>query len=151
MEAEIRKQPPKRQPGAGAVEFARTFIEGLTERESKPIINRLLIGEFTADNRVKRCAYCDFFWKDGSLRNTRRTCCADCKIAAKTLQKRAQRASYVLLHPDLQQPKKRKLADDYINWVEYPFWLEENSMVSVGWKYEVPHSNDVLDARSVVF
>jgi len=147
MEApkETRKEPPKRQPGVGAVEFAQTFIKGLTESESQPILDRLLIGEFTADNRIKRCAYCNYYWKDGSLRNTRRTCCADCKIAAKTLQKRAQRAAYE------QQPKKRKLADDYIHWMEYPFWLEENSMVSIGWKYEVPHSNDVLDAMSVVF
>lgn len=133
-----------REPGAGAIDFTKQFTEGLTRDQATPIITALLKGELhdPTDKRVKRCDYCGYYWRDDSLRNTRRTCSARCKTGIKTLQKRQQRADAALLNP---KPKKRTLMDDYIWWLEYPFWVDEYSMVKIGWKYEKPTGDALMD------
>ncbi|AST93264.1 hypothetical protein BC6307_19375 [Sutcliffiella cohnii] len=126
-----------KEPGTGAIEYAKQFTEGLTLEQSAPIIAQLLRGELhdATDRRIKRCDYCGYYWRDDSLRNTKRTCCEDCKRSLKTMQRRQQRADKELLNP---KPRKRTLMDDYIWWLEYPFWINEYSMIKIGWKYEVP-------------
>jgi hypothetical protein len=135
-----------KNPGAGAVEFARKYVKMLTREEAKPIIERLCRGELhnSADKRVKRCAYCGYYWRDESLRNTRKTCSDECKRGIKTLQKREQRAQKELLNPGMKQ-KKSRIIDDYIWWIEYPFWLNEYSLIKYGWKYEKPTGLSVID------
>jgi hypothetical protein len=46
-----------KQPGEGAVEFAQTFTEELTQYEAMPVIKQLIRGELhdQADKRIKRC------------------------------------------------------------------------------------------------
>lgn len=133
-----------RNPGAGAVEFAAEFTAGFDRQESAPVISALLRGELhdPADKRIKRCDHCGYYWRDDSLRNTKRTCSNECKTGVKTLQRRQQRADAALLNP---KPRKHTLMDDYIWWLEYPFWIHEYSMIKIGWKFERPSGVALMD------
>lgn len=129
-----------KQPGEGAIEFAQSFTGELTIYEAMPVIKRLMSGELhdTTDKRIKRCNYCGYWWRDDSLRNTKRTCSDDCKRILKTLQRRQQRADKALLNPKPKKETKRETY--YIHWLEYPFWLNEYEMLKQSWKYENPYS-----------
>lgn len=133
-----------RNPGAGAIEYAKQFTEGLSREEASSVMTSLLKGELNdpADNRVKCCDYCGYYWRDDSMRNTKRTCSDDCKTGIKTMQKRQQRADAELINP---KPRKHTLMDDYIWWLEYPFWIHEYSMIKIGWKFEKPSGLAVMD------
>lgn len=127
-----------REPGKGAIEFAAGYVAELSREEALAVIARLLKGEIhdSSDKRVKRCDYCGYWWRDKSLRNTKRTCCDKCKCGIKTLQRRDQRARADLLNPKKQAPKENK----YIYWLEYPFWVPEYDMLKQSWKYEAPYA-----------
>lgn len=133
-----------RDYGKGAIEFALQFIEGLSMAEALPVLQALNNGELhdRSDKRIKRCDYCERLWRDDSLRNTKRTCSDECKRDIKTMQRRDQRANDALLNP---KPRKRTLMDDYIWWLEYPFWIQEYSMIKIGWKYERPSGVALMD------
>lgn len=136
-----------REPiGIGAIEYANQFTEGLTFEETAEIMHTLLNGELndSTDKRVKRCDYCGYWWRDDSLRNTKRTCCDDCKRRLKTMQRRQERADKELLNPN-PKPRKHRLTDDYVWWVEYPYWINEYSMIKIGWKYEKSMSISKMD------
>lgn len=142
-----------REPGAGAIEFARKYVDGLSHDDALPIIKALLTGEIhdTTDKRVKRCNYCGYWWWDDSLRNTKRTCSDECKRGIKTIQRREQRARQELLNP---KPQKPTLMDDYLWWLEYPFWVNEYSMIKIGWKYEKPmkfSKMDYIEAKNKIY
>ena len=131
-------------PGLGAVEFTTQFTAGLSRQEAAYVVSALLQGELhdPADKRVKRCDHCGYYWRDDSLRNTKRTCSDACKTGIKTMQRRQQRADAELLNP---KPRKRTLMDDYIYWLEYPFWINEYSMIKIGWKFEKPSGIALMD------
>jgi hypothetical protein len=129
-------------PGAGAIEYARRQVSGLSREQAALIMRNLLTGT-SSEKRVKRCAYCGYRWRDESLRNTLRTCSDECKTAAKTLQKRQQRADKALLSGKTK--KKTKKAENYIWWLEYPFWLNEYEMLKNAWKHEVSKDAEFLD------
>lgn len=133
-----------REPGTGAIEFARPYVEGLHREVARVVINDLIVGKLhdVSDKRVKRCDYCGYWWRDDSLRNRKRTCSDECKRNIKTVQRRQQRADAELLNP---KPKKQVLMDDYVHWLEYPYWLNEYSMLKIGWKYSIPKGIEVMD------
>jgi hypothetical protein len=135
-----------RNPGPGAIEYAKQFTEGLSREEASSAMTALLRGELNdpADKRVKCCDYCGYYWRDDSMRNTKRTCSDECKTSIKTMQKQEQRANAALLNPEPKK-KKRTLMDDYIWWLEYPFWVDEYSMIKIGWKFEKPSGLAVMD------
>lgn len=135
-----------REPGAGAIEFTKQYTEGLAMYEAAPVIKQLMKGDLhdQTDKRVKRCDYCGYYWRDDSLRNTKRTCSDECKKNVKTMQRRQQRADKELLDPN-PKPKKHTLMDDYLWWLEYPFWIQEYSMIKVGWKFEKPSGVGLMD------
>lgn len=130
-------------PGAGALAYTQTLTDGLTRERAAAIVGELLASVPT-DRRVKRCDYCGYYFRDDSMRNTKRTCCADCRTGAKTLQRRQQRADKQLVAAKPPR-KKTKRQENYIWWYEYPFWLDEYEMLKQGWKYEVPHSTELMD------
>ena len=133
-----------RQPGGGAIEYAKQLTEGLTREQAAQVVDALLKGELhdRSDKRIKRCQYCAYYWRDDSLHNTRRTCSDDCKRSIKTMQRARQRADAELLNP---KPRKRVLMDDYAYWLEHPYWINEYSMIKIGWKYEKPDGLAVMD------
>jgi hypothetical protein len=142
----IKEQTIYREPGLGALKYTRQCLSGLSREESLAVIEELLRGELNdpSDNRVKRCDYCGYFWRDDSVRNTKKTCCDGCKTGIKTLQRRDQRANKELLNPEKKE-KKHTLMDDYVWWIEYPFWLHEYSMIKIGWKFERPSGIALMD------
>ncbi|WP_423410243.1 hypothetical protein AABM38_10080 [Heyndrickxia sp. MSNUG] len=133
-----------RDYGKGAIEFAQQYINGLSMAEALPVLQALNRGELhdRSDKRIKRCEFCEHLWRDDSLRNTKRTCSNECKTGVKTLQRRQQRADDALLNP---KPRKHTLMDDYIWWLEYPFWIHEYSMIKIGWKFERPSGVALMD------
>ncbi|MGC4378979.1 hypothetical protein WD019_18975 [Fictibacillus sp. Mic-4] len=135
-----------KDPGAGAIEFVRQYTEGLTRTAALPVIDRLLKGELhdQTDKRIKRCDYCGYYWRDESKRNTKKTCSDECKTGIKTMQRREQRARKELLNP-VKKPRKHRLEDDYLWWLEYPFWIQGYSMLKVGWKFEKPTGTAAMD------
>lgn len=139
----MKQQITYREPGAGAIEFTKYFMTGVRELDELTV-KILLEGRLhdQDDKRIKRCDYCGYFWRDPSLRNTRKTCSNECKTGIKTLQRRKQREKQDLLNP---KPRKRRLIDDYVWWLEYPYWQNEDSMIKVGWKFEKPHVAKTID------
>ncbi|MFC0851242.1 hypothetical protein [Halalkalibacter oceani] len=135
-----------REPGEGAITFALEYTKGLTKQEAEPIIASLLKGELheVSDKRVKRCDYCGYWWRDESVRNTKKTCSKECKTGIKTLQRSQQRERKALLNPPSKK-KKRRRADDYVWWLEYPYWLDEDSMLRVTERFEVLSEEAFID------
>ncbi|MBY6087007.1 hypothetical protein [Priestia flexa] len=133
-----------RDPGEGAIKYANQVFEGNSRVEIEMMLSALLKGDLNKaeDKRVKRCDYCNYWFCDDSLRNTCRTCCDDCKISYKTLQRRKQRAEKAFLNP---KPKKETKSDLYLWWLEYPCWANEQAMIEVGWRFEKPMSARKMD------
>jgi hypothetical protein len=128
--------------GAGAREYLQQYFRRSMSREDVQLVVSEIKAIATDDKRVKRCEHCGGYWRDDSLRNTKKTCSDECKTGIKTLQRRKQRERKGLLGPP--KPTKHKLTDDYIDWLEYPYWTNEYSMLKVGWKHDVPHTNKTL-------
>jgi len=129
-------------PGSGAVEYALEYVAGLSREEAEPVVAEIF-HSLPDDNRVKRCRYCKYPWRDKSLRNTSHTCSAECRKAIKTLQRRQQRADKALLEGKAR--KKTRPDENYLYWLEYPFWLDEYEMLKQTWKHEVTHDADLID------
>ncbi|MEK5107220.1 hypothetical protein MHI57_10750 [Cytobacillus sp. FSL K6-0129] len=138
--AETMKIVYREPVGDGAIEFARQFIEGLHREFALIAIKDLNEGNLLdgTDKRVKRCDYCGYWWRDESSRNRKQTCSKECKKNIKTMQRRQQRADLELLNP--KPKKKTRRENNYVWWLEYPFWLNEYEMLKNTWKNEVPHS-----------
>ncbi|NNU88671.1 hypothetical protein ETC04_16435 [Geobacillus sp. MR] len=136
------KKDEYREPGPGAVEFARQYVEGLTREEALPVIKKLLNGELhdPTDKRIKRCAYCGYYYRDKTKPNNSKTCSRECKIDFDTLNRKKKRADQALLNP------KKKSEVHYVWWLEYPFWVNEYEMLKRSWKHEAPYSPNKLAA-----
>ncbi|MBN9653880.1 hypothetical protein J0K78_06345 [Halobacillus sp. GSS1] len=133
------------QPGEGAVEYARQFVGDMGKTpEARETLIKLLNEELPGieDRRVKRCDYCRYLWRDDSLRNNRKSCCEDCRQARRKLQKRKEREREELINP---KPRKRTKKDDYVYWIEYPYWSNEDSMLAEAERYEKPYGVETLD------
>lgn len=128
------------EPGIGAIEYARSLVAGLTREQAAVCLRKE-----PDDQRVKRCDYCRYHWRDTSLRNNKRTCCDECKISLKSTQRRQQRADKELLKGESRRRKKSKIQTSYVWWLEYPFWINEYEMLKYSWKYEVPYGSEILD------
>lgn len=126
-------------PGAGAIAYVLEYVASLARENAMPVVRRLLT-ETSGDKRVKRCGYCGYPWRDGSLRNTKRTCSDECTTGIKTIQRSQQRADKALLSGKVPKLTKQEL--NYYWWFEYPFWLNDYENLKLSWKHEVP--SDVL-------
>ncbi|MEK4801034.1 hypothetical protein MHI02_05675 [Oceanobacillus sp. FSL K6-0118] len=117
-------------PGSGAIQLVNQVIKGMSSAEIFEISLNLLDGSYydSTDKRIKKCDYCGYYWRDDSRNNTKKTCSPECKTAIKSLQKQKQRERKALLEPE-QKPKKRHTTrDDYYDFLEYSYWLSEDSM-----------------------
>ncbi|KQN97594.1 hypothetical protein [Paenibacillus sp. Leaf72] len=132
------------EPGAGAVEFATELVTGMP-REKAALVLKKLLASLPDDKRVKSCGYCQYPFRDDSLRNRKQTCCQQCKTGVKTMQRRQQRADKLLLAGIVPKKKKAKLADNYASGLEYPFWSSEYAMLQLSWKYECPLDIEKID------
>jgi len=130
-----------KNPGTGAIEFARQYVEGLTIKEALPVIERLLKGELhdPADKRIKRCAYCGYYYRDKTRPNNSRTCSRECKIANDTLKRAKKRADAALL-----KPIKKEMYTYYAYWLEYPYYISEHYMLRRAHNHERPFTPEKL-------
>ncbi|MDM5188597.1 hypothetical protein QUF99_15110 [Bacillus sp. DX4.1] len=130
-----------RQPGDGAIEFTEQFTEGLTRERAVHVVKRLLKGKLhdRTDQRIKRCAYCKYYYRDKTRPNNSNTCCRECKIAYDTMNRAKKRST-------VSRPKKETKRDQYyVWWLEYPFWIKEYEMIKKGWKTDAPYSPEKLE------
>lgn len=129
-----------KQPGTGAIEFALQFIGEITKEEALPIIIQLINEELhdATDKRVKRCAYCNYHFRDATRPNNGKTCSRPCKVASDTLTRAMKKADKELLKGE---KKKTKRETFYVSWIEYPFWINEYEMLKHSWKHEVSSDN----------
>jgi len=146
-----------REPGEGAINYAIYIVENyddskLKNREDLLNLMYAIMTQMPPHKRVKRCEYCGYVWYDDSLRNTKKTCSAECKTGIKTLQRRMQRADRALLQRKPRKKTKKEI--NYIWWLEYPFWLDEYEMLKHSWKYEIPKDVEVMtfiDANNQIY
>ncbi|HET7579775.1 MAG TPA: hypothetical protein VFK33_10875 [Bacillales bacterium] len=123
-------KPTYREPGTGAIEFAAEYTEGKTREQAKSIIRRLLAGYLhdMTDKRVKRCSYCGYFYRDKTRNNSSKTCSRECKIDRDTLKRRQKKLDKELLEG--KPSRKKTLREElYADWLEYPFWANEDAMI----------------------
>ncbi|MDA1528486.1 hypothetical protein [Bacillus cereus group sp. TH260-2LC] len=132
-----------RNPGEGAIDFAEHFTSDLKSYEALPIIKQLLKGRLhdKTDKRIKRCAYCGYYYRDKARPNNSKTCCSKCKVDLDTLKRAIIRADKALLNP-----KKAKRDTCHVWWLEYPFYVQEYEMLKHTWKYEAPYSPNKITA-----
>ncbi|MBN9655985.1 hypothetical protein J0K78_17045 [Halobacillus sp. GSS1] len=136
-------QKEYRNPGTGAIEYARTFVEGMEMEDSLSVIISLMKDELhdTEDKRIKRCGYCGYPYRDHTRPNNSKTCSKECKVASDTLKRRMKQADKALLNPK----KKTKREEYYLDWLEYPFWLDEYEMLKQSWKHEPSYGLDKVE------
>lgn len=130
-----------RYPGEGAIEFTEQFTKGLARDRAVHVVKRLLRGKLhdKTDPRIKRCAYCTYFYRDKTRPNNSNTCCRECKIAYDTRNRAKKRSAMSI-------PKKETQRDQYYGWwLENPFWSNEYEMVKNSWKTDAPYSPEKLE------
>ncbi|CDN45391.1 hypothetical protein [Paenibacillus sp. P22] len=140
-----------RDPGAGAVEFAREQVGELTGEEGYDVVRSLITrpAEEYGDKRVKVCVYCRYLWRDPSLRNTRGTCSDECKTALRSEQTAIRRKEQAMRIAFWQVKEEKRVRISYFYWLEYPFWVNEYDMLKRTWKHEVSgYDQSFLDKMS---
>jgi hypothetical protein len=133
-----------RQPGTGAIQFAKEYISGLDRRQALPIIKQLIDGKLhdKTDKRIKRCEYCGYFYRDKTRPNNSKTCSRECKIAKDTLIRAKKNADKAVLKP--KKDIEKEIYTAYTYWLEYPFYLNEHYMLKHAHDYESPFDYDKL-------
>lgn len=143
---EETKQFIYRDPGAGAVEFALQFIEGLNMAESLPILRQLKDGKLhdATDKRVKRCDWCGYFYRDKTKPNMSKVCSPKCKYAKDNHAKAVKKADKALLDPKKEKSFEREIYECHVHWLEYPCYVSEHYMLKRAHRYESPFAQDKL-------
>lgn len=106
-------------PGPGALAFAMTFVgEEMTLAHVEPLLSRLVAGEShdPTDKKVKRCAYCNFYFRDSTRPNNAVVCSKECRKLRNAFK---ERQNYVP-----EPPKPRPMGLD----LEYPFYKNPSTM-----------------------
>ncbi|MFD2923882.1 hypothetical protein [Halobacillus naozhouensis] len=114
-----------RDPGTGAIEFAREYVQGLDELEALSVINSLLNGELhdSTDKRIKRCNYCGYHYKDNTRPNNAKVCSHECREARKVINRTRKRRT-------AKPPKPTKKDIYYVKAPDgYDFWINEREML----------------------
>lgn len=124
-----------REPGTGAIDFAKQYIIGLERERAFPIIKRLNAGKLhdKTDKRIKRCDYCGYYYRDKTRPNNSKTCSRECKIAKDTLNRAKKNGDKALI-----KPIEKEMYTAYTHWLEYPFYLSEHYMLKHAHDYESP-------------
>ncbi|KGE20805.1 hypothetical protein PWYN_01085 [Paenibacillus wynnii] len=115
------------EPGEGAVEFMRELTEGMTPTEALDLIRHLMRNP-PDEAKVKRCATCNYYFRDKTRPGNAKVCGPSCKTVRKTDQKAEQRARQP------QKPKKTKKERRY----------DEAAWLSAIWRKEKPFDPDKL-------
>ena len=124
--------PTNRPPGTGAVEYALSFIEEASSRtEVANVIAELLANRLhdpSSDKRIKRCDYCEFYYRDKTKNRSAKTCSHECKAAKDVIRRAAKNAE---IKTTLSNKEKQ-----YASHLEYSYWSRESDMVEYVSRYE---------------
>src|SRR5699024_8703783 len=80
--------------GTGAISYAKEFIDVKDDRnKAMDVISDLLAGKLhdPSDKRIKRCAYCNYYYRDKTRPNNSKTCSKDCKTKLDTERRASKR------------------------------------------------------------
>src|SRR5699024_2607205 len=110
--------------GTGAISYAKEFIDVKDDRnKAMDVISDLLAGKLhdPSDKRIKRCAYCNYYYRDKTRPNNSKTCSKECKTKLDTERRARKRRNK-------EQTKGRSgqstIKDrTYLSHLEYPFWI----------------------------
>ena len=113
-----------REPGEGAIEFARRYIgPGMNEDDALDILAEVIDGRVAEvfDKKVKRCGYCGHLFHDKTKNNSGKYCAKTCKDKLDYAKKKAKRKV-----TSIKSGTRRKSFEDkyYYSHLEYPFWLD---------------------------
>lgn len=131
----------------GSVEFAMQFIEGLTREEATPVIAALRRGELhdKSDKRIKKCEWCENYYRDNTRPNNSKVCGPSCKFAKDNHAKAIKKADAALLKPKKPKSFESEMYECHVHWLEYPYYLNEHYMLKRAHRYETPFSHDKLE------
>lgn len=134
-QGEVLKATAFKNPGAGAIEFARQYIgPGHDYEDMLEIMADVIDGYFEEvhDKKVKRCQCCGFYYRDKTKNNSSTTCSLECKASKdavlKTLKRRAKKEQ------DGTARKSYKHGRYYGG--EYSFWRSERDMFEYDRKHK---------------
>ncbi|WP_342438139.1 hypothetical protein NSS79_02430 [Paenibacillus sp. FSL L8-0436] len=112
------------EPGEGALEYMREITEGMTLEEARDLYRNMMRTP-PDDAKVKRCATCNYYFRDKTRPGNAKVCGPSCKTVRKTEQKADQRARQP------QAPKK-------------PRRYDEEAIMRRLWNREKPYDPDKL-------
>lgn len=128
-QGEVLRETAFKNPGTGAIEFARRYIgPGYEYYDMLEIMEDVIDGNFVEihDKRVKRCQCCGFYYRDKTKNNSATTCSIECKAGKDAVLKKFTRRT-----KKKEAGTARKSAEElyYYSHLEYPFWngIEANS------------------------
>ncbi|MFP3919347.1 hypothetical protein U5N28_16220 [Lysinibacillus telephonicus] len=150
-QGEVLKATAFRNPGEGAIEFARQYIgPGQEYHDMLDIMTDIIDGNFVEihDKKVKRCQCCGFYYRDKTKNNSATTCSIECKAGKDAVLKTYNRRT-----KKREEGKARKSVEElyYYSHLEYPFWNghgmnSEQLMFENDRKHNIYSYGDTLEA-----
>jgi len=146
--------------GTGAISYAKEFIDVKDDRnKAMEVISDLLAGKLhdPSDKRIKRCAYCNYYYRDKTRPNNSKTCSKDCKTKLDTERRASKRRKDKKEQATLKSGTIKERT--YHGHLEYPFWngdifgekehTDEQAMQITLSNYEQPYDNinEIASAR----
>lgn len=144
-QGEVLKATAFKNPGTGAIEFARRYIgPGYEYDEMLEIMAEVIDGNFVEihDKKVKRCQCCGFYYRDKTKNNNSTTCSIECKASKdaviKTLTRRARK--------EQAGTARKTYKDGRYYGGEYSFWCNDEAMFEYDRKHGIYAQGDNLEA-----
>jgi len=144
-QGEVLKATAFKNPGEGAIEFARQYIgPGQEYHDMLDVMSDIIDGNFVEihDKKVKRCQCCGFYYRDKTKNNSATTCSIECKAGKDAVLKTYNRR--------VKTEQAGTARKDYRNgryaYGEYPFWASERDMFEYDRKQKVYSYGDTLEA-----
>lgn len=143
-QGEVLKDTAFKNPGTGAIEFARSYIgPGHDYDEMLEIMSDIIDGYFTEvhDKKVKRCQCCGFYYRDKTKNNSATTCSAECKAGKDVVLKTYKRR----VKAEQQGTARKSYKHGRYFGGEYPFWINDDAMFEYDRKHKIYKHGDDLE------
>lgn len=144
-QGEVLKDTAFKNPGAGAIEFAREYIEQeIDYYELLDVMTDLIDGNFVEihDKKVKRCQCCGFYYRDKTKNNSATTCSPECKATKDAVLKTYNRR----IKAEQNGTARKDYRYGRYAYGEYPFWVNDAAMFEYDRKQGVYSYGDNLES-----
>lgn len=130
----------KVDPGKGAVDFAKRYVEEMTLLHVEAVCKDLIAGNFEEidDKKVRRCQYCGYFYRDNTKNNSSLVCSDECKSSKDIVLKAFRRKEKAEGKPRRASFKEMY----YTEHLEYPFFTSEKKMMEYSARHEVSYGDE---------